>query len=612
MSFLGELKRRNVIRMAGLYLVAAWLIVQVAETLLPIYDTPGWVLKALVMLLAVGFLPALVFSWVFELTPQGLRRDSEVDRSQSAVDLTARKLDLAVIALLLAVAALFWFRPAAMPAPAPAPTAAAAATAAESPPAPADTPAVSIAVLPFADLSAQADQAYFADGIAEEILNVLASVDGLVVASRTSSFQFRSQQSLGVPAIADALKVRHVLEGSVRKAGDRIRISAQLIDASRDAQLWSETFDRVLSTDNLFDIQDEIAAAIVAAIDQNLGVDFGALSQVRKRTGNVDAYALFLQARTLYYARVELSRVADLLAQAVELDPGFSDALAMRAAVFAFAAEYGWALAETPAQARAKARELAGAALAIEPDQGLALGVISLSQMLDAASGEATVELASILDGYNRALTIEPRNVDLINWRGYSLIRAGYFEQSEADFRRCRELEPTYAPCRANLAGALLLLKRADEARAEINAAAAKGVIGPDIPILFTLHALRMREAFYLVGANLSGLRGWHDFDELYEALDHPEVDHTLLRARLSTLSEGDASNAQQAALLIALGQHDEATNAWTAWLPVYASYRKSATFKDYVIRSGLLRYWQQHGFPAQCKPLGSKDFDCD
>jgi len=617
LKLLVELRRRNVIRMAGLYLVGAWLVVQIAETLLPIFKTPDWVLQTLVVLLALGFIPALVFSWVFELTPDGLKRDGGVAPEASTANQTGKRMDRLILAGMVAVALLIaadrlWPEQG----PGAVPTAGGAASPTATGVQAADdarlaSPANSIAVLPFADLSPEGDQAWFADGISEEILNVLVRVDGLTVASRTSSFQFREQEALGIPAIADALDVRHVLEGSVRRAGDRLRITAQLIDAQTDKHLWSETYDRTLTTDNLFDIQDEIATAIVKAINGNLDVRMTAAAPVSHRTGNLDAYALYLRARGLYFARVELMQVADLLGQAAELDPGFADALAMRAAVFAIAPEYGVQLAETPLRSRQIGRELAQQALTVDPGHGLAQGVLSLVLDFDLTQNVAAGSYQEVIDGYARARTGDPNNVDLVNWSGYSLFRLGHFERAEAEFRRCRDMEPTYAPCRANLSGALLLLGRRDEARAELISSAAKGAVGPDIPLLMIMHALDMREPFYLVGTNLVGLRGWHAFDDLYDALSQPGGDHRLLRARL-VASGGPEGNFQLDALLIALGDHSRRINNWTLWLPAFAEYRKSPEFSQVMKDNGILAYWQQEGFPPGCHSPKPDTVICD
>ena len=205
MSLFAELSRRNVIRIAGFYLVAAWLVVQVAETVLPAFDVPGWVLRALILVLAIGFVPALVFAWVFELTPDGIRREKPAESAEAGSHRTARKLDIAVIVLLLGIGGLMLWKPGA-------PEPAASAGPAPSSPAPAESAdsSASVAVLAFANMSPDAENEYFADGISEELLNLLSRVDGLRVASRTSAFSFKGKAT-PIPEIAQALDVRHVL-----------------------------------------------------------------------------------------------------------------------------------------------------------------------------------------------------------------------------------------------------------------------------------------------------------------------------------------------------------------------------------------------------------------
>jgi adenylate cyclase len=622
MSFFTELKRRNVIRMAGLYLVGAWLLVQVAETLLPIFHTPDWVLQSLVVLLALGFVPALVFSWLFELTPDGIKRDAEVSAAQSASAQTGRRMDRLIFAGLVALIALiatdrYWPRSAP-------PTSELTANVAAAPAADADLVTSvkplpgSIAVLPFVDLSPTGDQAWFADGISEEVLNVLVGVDGLSVASRTSSFQFRSQQGIGIPAIAGVLKVRHVLEGSVRRAGDRIRITAQLIDSANDAHLWSETFDRTLTTESLFDIQDEIARAIVAAIDKNLGVKVGEVAPAGQRTANLDAYALYLQARPNYYAREKLGEIGELLARAIEIDPDFVDALAMRASVAMLSSDYGDPLDGSPQAARVLSRQLATQALAIDPRHALALGVITNLDSREIISGSGgNLTIADVLRGYEAALAADPNHVDLLNWRGRWLSYIGKFAEGETDFRHCRNIEPAYAPCRTNLAGVLTVLGRKEEARGELIQAAAQGALVGSTSNLQLLHALDMREIFYVLGAVGPRLRGWHDFEALYEAMGQPDADHAVLRSRLLAVVDrsGDSQSSQSfeiQQILRALGDHQTSVESWVPWLPTMAHHRRSPVFRAAVIDSGRLRYWQEHGFPTQCRPLGAEDFACD
>jgi adenylate cyclase len=628
MNLLAELKRRNVIRMAGLYVVGAWLIVQVAETVLPAFDVPGWVLRALILLLAIGFVPALVVSWLFELTPEGLKRDADVTPAQSIASQTGRRMDRLIFAGLVALIAViaadrYWPRATHVAA-----ETAIAATDAASPGATDAGPFAepvsvaiepgSIAVLPFADMSADGDQAWFGDGISEEVLNVLVGVPGLTVASRTSSFQFRAQEALGIPAIAEMLKVRHVLEGSVRRAGNRIRITAQLIDASRDAHLWSETFDRTLTAENLFDIQDEIARAIVAAIDGNLGVQVGAVAPVPQRTGNVDAYALYLQARPRYYAREDLQSVDELLGRAVEIDQMFVDALAMRASVAMLSSDYDVPLWGGRQAARDRARQLATQALAVAPGHGLALGVLAQLQtrrITEGDAGAATIEEVS--QGYDAAVAVDPNHADLLNWRGRWRAYIGRFADAEADLRHCREVEPAYAPCRLNLVTVLTVQGRRDEAARELLDSAAGGAMLNVSSNLVLLRELDMRDAFVIYGAALPRLRGWYDFAALYDALGEPAVDHRMLRERLVTLFGSDSKAVTLAShevrvLLTALGDHSMSPENLFVWLPILATHRQSPAFKASVIGNGRLRYWQAQGFPPQCRAVGTDDFTCD
>jgi TolB-like protein len=328
LRLLAELKRRNVIRMAGLYLVGSWLIIQVAETLLPIFDTPGWVLKALVVLLAIGFLPALVFSWVFELTPEGLKREREVDRSQSIVDHTARKLDVAVIVLLIGVGAMLLWQMRGK-----SETAAPAIPVATTP-APAGSQTVtdkSIAVLPFADFSADGDQGWFADGLAEEILNALARTPDLLVSARTSSFRYKGSE-LAVPEIAKELGVAHVLEGSVRSTPQRIRVTAQLIRAADGFHLWSQTYDRDVA--DMIEIQEDLARQIALAMQTSMDPEaLSAMAAVGTRS--VEAYQAYIRgvAKTLALGASDFREAYGYFEQARTLDPNFAAAHA-RAANF--------------------------------------------------------------------------------------------------------------------------------------------------------------------------------------------------------------------------------------------------------------------------------------
>jgi len=259
MSLFGELKRRNVFRVALAYLIAAWLVLQVSQLVLEAIEAPAWVLKVFLLIFALGLPIALLFSWAYELTPEGVKRESEIDRSSSVTHQTGHKLNQITIVMVIALVVL---------------VAAGQMNLIESgsPPiedVPADVSLAdkSIAVLAFEDLSPEGDQEYFADGLSEELLNVLARIPDLQVAGRTSSFAFKGQNR-DLREIGEILNVAHILEGSVRKSGNQIRVTAQLINAKTGFHLYSETYDGSLT--DVFAVQDEIAASISSALRTEL------------------------------------------------------------------------------------------------------------------------------------------------------------------------------------------------------------------------------------------------------------------------------------------------------------------------------------------------------
>ncbi|HEY5774941.1 MAG TPA: hypothetical protein VIS57_02545, partial [Xanthomonadales bacterium] len=260
MSLLAELKRRNVFKVAVAYAVASWLLLQMSDILVPILGLPDNAQKLIFLLLVIGFIPALIFAWAFELTPEGLKKEKDVDRQNSVVSQTGSRLNIAIIGMLVVALAYFvwearFAEDKTAEKPASVPVAAVPAEAAVS--------EKSVAVLPFVNMSSDPEQEYFSDGLSEELLNRLAQNDQLRVAARTSSFQFKGQnQDIG--EIGRQLKVDNVLEGSVRKSGNRLRITAQLIRVDSGFHLWSQTYEREM--DDIFTIQDDIAMAISTAL----------------------------------------------------------------------------------------------------------------------------------------------------------------------------------------------------------------------------------------------------------------------------------------------------------------------------------------------------------
>ncbi len=413
MSLIEELKRRNVFRVGIAYVVIAWLLLQVSDVVLNNIAAPGWVFKAILLVLALGFPLVLFFAWVFELTPEGLKKEKEVDRTQSITHSTGRKLDYAIIGLMaLALGYFAWDKflggegaaaPDAAPVTAETTPAAAAAPAAASDTASTPVtaaPAHSIAVLPFTDMSPEGDQEYLSDGIAEELLNLLVQIPDLQVAARTSSFSFKGKE-VQIAEVASALHVAHVLEGSVRKSGNRVRITAQLIKADDGYHLWSQTFDRTL--DDVFAIQDEISAAVVAALKIQL---LGAAP--KSVEVNPEAYALYLQGRYFVERRTrkDWENAVSAYRQALKIDPNYAAAWAGLSQVLTAQAGQGYIeLNAGTAEARAAALK----ALEIDPNLAeahAALGQIQISYDWDWTGAESSLKRAlELADGDSRNLT---------------------------------------------------------------------------------------------------------------------------------------------------------------------------------------------------------------
>ncbi|MCK7592734.1 hypothetical protein [Pseudomarimonas salicorniae] len=561
MSFLAELRRRNVIRVAGLYVVAAWLVVQVAETVLPIFATPEWVLRTLVVMLAIGFVPALIFSWVFELTPEGIKRERDIRRDESIVDHTARKLDVAVIVLLVGVAALVLWKPgqrAETPeGVATAETGAAADEPLPSPevPVPLREPSTSIAVLPFVNMSSDPEQVYFSDGIAEELLNALVKLPDLKVAGRTSSFAFRDQTG-DLREIGRALNVNHILEGSVRKQGDRIRITAQLVTAEDGFHLWSETYDR--EAGDIFALQDEITAAIVGALKVKLG------GEVAPRAERIDlaAYERYLKARQQMALRgVEALQVSRrLFGEVVALAPDYAPAHAGLARSLTLLATYASTDLTTEAvPSDLEVQRVAGLsarrALELDPENAEAWSVLGYVAWL--YSGD--LDLAE--EATTRSLALSPRDPEIVNFAG------DYFfwvldPRSEATERLAVELDPLQAANHHDLARLLIFEERYAEALDAAQTAQALGFY--------------RRSPALLTDTVLPGLIGVGRFDEAQALIDSAR--------RSGGLSEGMAI-FMQARLLV--GQGDQ--QAASALLDTLIKEDAPSVLGYYVV-DGLLR----------------------
>jgi adenylate cyclase len=407
LSLFNELKRRNVFRVAIAYVIMAWLVMQVADVILNNIEAPDWIFQVILLLLGIGFLIAMFFSWAFEMTPEGLKREHEVDRSQSITPNTGKKLNgliFTVMGLALAYFAYdkFVLSDERQIAAVDSAVQQAATEVSTLGIAGNETPVESkptIAVLPFADMSPNKDQDYFSDGLSEELLNLLAKIPELHVAARTSSFSFKGQ-SLEIPEIAERLKVAHVLEGSVRTAGDQIRITAQLIRADTGFHMWSETYDRNL--DNVFAIQDEIATEVVAQLKITL---LGAVPTVNKT--DPQAYAYFLQARQLsrQFTAESLDQANLLYQQALELDPDYAEAWIELSRNYTNQTTNDLLPLE---EGLSLARQATNKAVAINPDLGVASAQMGWSAMMNDG------DLQTAARHFERALALEPSHLDII------------------------------------------------------------------------------------------------------------------------------------------------------------------------------------------------------
>ena len=487
-SLFAELRRRNVFKAGAAYLALGWVVVQITTTLVPALNLPSSLVPIVTWIGVIGFPFVIMFSWVYELTPEGLKRESEVDRTASITHVTGRRLEYIIIGLLVLAIGLFAFdrfaprRPSATTplatadSPAPATTARAAAK----------DDAPSIAVLPFVNMSEDKANEFFSDGISEELLNLLAKIPALHVAARTSSFSFKGKE-VPIPEIAKTLLVANVLEGSVRKSGDQIRITAQLIRASDGYHVWSETWDRKL--DDIFKIQDEIAGKVVEQLKVTL---LGAAPKAR--TTDPEGYALYLQAVQLGRQNTaEAFKQSDaLLHKVLAIDPRYAPAWAELARNFANEAGRGLSNKEGFAQAR----EAAMKALAIDPDYAPAharFGWIAMASEDD---------LAGAAQHFNRALALDPSDLDVLRNSaallanlgrldealaldeavvrrdpvnltalynlGYDQRMAGRLDASIASYRTVLSLAPGRGNTHASLGNALLLKGDAQGALAEI------------------------------------------------------------------------------------------------------------------------------------------------
>jgi TolB-like protein/tetratricopeptide (TPR) repeat protein len=559
MSLFAELKRRNVIRVAMLYAVAGWVLLQVGDLLFGALGVPAWGIKLLFGLLLLGFPMAVVFAWVYELTPEGLKREHEVDRNASITRETASKLNLLVAVLLVAAIGLLLadrFIPrgkgTAVTSPATADSAAALGPLAVTPATTVAAAAASIAVLPFVNMSDDKANEYFSDGLTEELLNVLANVPGLRVIARTSSFAYKGKE-VKIADVAHDLNVDHVLEGSVRKSGNRVRITTQLIRSSDSSHLWSQTYDRDLN--DIFAVQDEISSEVVDALKVKLLKPAVSSSTEAGGTHDPAAYEAYLRGRHLRLDGGEgestLRGAIAAFDEAVRIDPQYARAYAGMADAHNSMASNGYVPFESGFM---EARESAERALELAPDLSdalLPLAYIQLNVDARPAAAHASVE---------RAMRLSPGSIDVqLTYSGFAA-SMGWHDRSVASARKALELDPIAPRAHVNLAGALAWAGQLEEAeRVARNAISlAPGRSAGHFALGYVL-LLQGRADEAIPEFDQESITWQRMFGRAmsFARLGKPDLARDEIQAMRNVL--GDAASYQYAAVHAALGDRDEA-----------------------------------------------------
>ena len=612
-------------RVGAAYAVIAWVLIQAGDILLGNFGAPEWVFKSLVVVILLGFPLALFLSWAYELTPDGMVRTQALEPGEAPATRSGLADYLLVGALLvvggITVADFVDRRQVPTIAEAPAPALTTPEPVAPSPVAPsAEVPAdsipepageASIAVLPFANLSPDPADAYFADGIADEVLNVLSRIDGLMVASRTSAFSFRGT-AVDVADIATRLGVAHILEGSLRRQGPRVRISAQLIDARRDRQLWSGTFDREL--EDIFAIQEEIAQAIADALGDTLGMR---RIRVEAPTADLDAYELYLRGRELFSQRRHLLEARDLLEQAVERDPDFAPAWAALASTLFVLP--GYEPTVDTDEAHPLALRAAERSLSLDPGQPLALSVLGMIER-DAGNLSGSARL------FRRALELDPNDANAWLWLGMLEGYAGRLEAARRGILRSYAQDPLGRVQNLWMSSIFTMLGEPEAAAEPIRRATESGHIISLVRLDFALATGAHEDA-------AAEIRDWSRNPTFWFPPIPPEtleaIGESIARAIEDPANRSEARSTIEAsiaanpevnhwAFFIFSGLQKEAArealrvplppefNFINFWYPHLRELREQPEFYELAEQVGLVSYWEDFGYPDYCRPVGS------
>ena len=630
MSLFEELKRRNVFRVGIAYAVSAWVLLQVVDLVLENIEAPPLVMQVFMLAMAIGFPIALIFAWAFEMTPEGVKLEKHVDRSQSITRKTAQRMNRnIIIALVIAVTLLLVdrFRPESETDAEPASVKVESVEALAPGP---EEKEKSIAVLPFVDMSPEGDQAYFADGISEEILNVLVKTHSLKVAGRTSSFQFRGRNE-DLRKIGEQLGVDHILEGSIRKASNRVRITAQLVTASDGFHLWSESYDRELT--DIFAIQDEIARSITDALAIELNLVDTSQSLVQASTSNMEAYDRYLEAKGLIAQRYNFPRVIELLNEATKLDPDFAAGWAANAQAHSLSIYY---LEVDRDETKNAAEAMALKALEIDPDLSMAHSVLGDIY-------RDRYQWMKAQESYLHALSLNPDEIEANEQYTQMLWRASYFDEAFKYSSRATELDPlswvnltVHAGLRyasGDRPGGWSDMQRALKIDSNVGR--------KDFPLRHAIHmsisdgnierAIEFTKTLATSDWSLSGgAETKAYYDQLISNLNSREDTLAFLAENLDkSISLGFTSPWATDIIWAAyygdyelaqkimekgtlLDEHLGVLDATWFNYPVINPLRNSAPYKALVRRIRLDDFWRENGFPVNCRPIGDDDFACN
>ena len=607
MSFFAELKRRNVLRAATLYAAGAWLLVQVATQVLPFFDFPNWIVRWIVIAAIIGFPFALVLSWFYELTPEGFKRESEVEQSESLTYSTGRKLDFWIIGVLTVAVVLLL-------------TNTFVRHKDENAAPGVQAPGKSIAVLPFLDLSPNHDQGYFSDGMSEELLNALAQVKDLKVAGRTSSFHFRDAGS-DLSVVGKALGVANVLEGSVRKQDNKVRIAARLVEIADGRELWSHEYDGDLS--DVFKLQEDIAQAIAGQLRIVL-VGEQKSQLVPELTPNPEAHALYLRASDIFVRRdgTHFPEAISDLRQAIALDPKFARAHARLGAMLAVASSYTTMdFVASVEQAKTEAQ----AALVLDPKLAEAHAVLGLGrlELRDFVGSRTELE---------QALAIDPRDTTALGWLGGYWMEVGYTEKATQVYDRTLTLDPLLPSALAWRGGDLFRHGNNAAARRTLEQSVALGLSWGEMRLADLQYAdgskaeaitsatrgLKVHLAAFPEGTSSILAQGLYADDPQARAKAIAAIDDYLATkprtpagaAAWALLRLGEPARALEVAAPAPTG------NDLLLFSDVWSRFGKDARalpqFGAFLRRTGIAAFWDRYGPPPGCRRNADASYVCE